>query len=40
MSAEWAARPSQPIQPTSTIQKTLFPTVNISLLHITQDIKA
>jgi hypothetical protein len=40
MSAEWAARPSQPIQPTSTNRKTLFATVNHSLLHFTLDIKA
>jgi hypothetical protein len=40
MSAEWAAHPLQPIQPTSTNQKTLFTTVNLSALHFTQDIKA
>jgi hypothetical protein len=40
MSAEWAARPSQPIQPTSTNQKILFATVNLSELQFTQDIKA
>jgi hypothetical protein len=39
MSAEWAARPSQPIQPTSTNQKALFATVNllILVLHFIQD---
>jgi hypothetical protein len=40
MSAEWAARPSQAIQPTSTNQMTSFATVNLSLLHFTHDIKA
>ena len=40
MSAEWAAHPSQPIQLTSTNRKTLFATVNLSLLHFTLDIKA
>jgi hypothetical protein len=39
MSAEWAARLSQPIQPTSTNQKTLFATVNPSMMHFTQEIK-
>jgi hypothetical protein len=38
MSAEWAARPSQPIQPTSTNQKTHFTPVNLSLMHFTKDI--
>jgi hypothetical protein len=37
MSAEWAARPSQPIQPTSTNQKTLFAPVNLSPTHFTQE---
>jgi hypothetical protein len=32
MSAEWAARPSQPIQPTSTTKMTHFATVNFSLI--------
>jgi hypothetical protein len=32
MSAEWAVRDEQPIQPTSTNQMTLFATVNLSLL--------
>jgi hypothetical protein len=40
MLTEWAARPLQPIQPTSTNQKILFATVNLLLLHITHDIKA
>jgi hypothetical protein len=40
MLAEWDARPSQPIQPTSTNQKQVFATVNLSQLHFTQDIKA
>ena len=39
MLAEWAARPSQPIQPTSTNQKTLFATANLSLMHYTEDIQ-
>jgi hypothetical protein len=39
MLAEWAARPSQPIQPTSTNQKTLFATVNFSKQHFIQGIK-
>ena len=33
MSAEWAARDEQPILPTSTNQKTLVATVNLSLIH-------
>jgi hypothetical protein len=37
--AEWAADPSQPIQPTSTSQKILFATMNLSQLHFTQNIK-
>ena len=36
MLAEWATHPQQAIQPTSTNQKTLFATVNLSLLHFTQ----
>ena len=39
MSAEWAARPSQPIQPTSTNQKTLFSPVNLSLMHFNKNIQ-
>jgi hypothetical protein len=32
-------RPSQPIQLTSTNQKTLFPTVNFSLMHFNENIQ-
>jgi hypothetical protein len=39
MSAEWAARPSQPIEPTSTNQKAHFAPVNLSLMHFIQNIK-
>jgi hypothetical protein len=39
MSAEWAAHPSQPIQPTSTNQKSLFAKVNLSLMHFIQNIQ-
>jgi hypothetical protein len=39
MLAEWAARPSQPIQLTSTNQKTLFAPVNLSLTCFTKYIK-
>jgi hypothetical protein len=39
MSAEWAAHPSQPIQPTSTNQKTLFAPVNLSLMHFIKNIQ-
>jgi hypothetical protein len=39
MSAEWAARPSRPIQPTSKNQKTLFAPVNLSLMHFIQNIQ-
>ena len=35
----WAAHPSQPIRPTATQQKTCFASVNLSLMHFTQDIK-
>jgi hypothetical protein len=37
MLAEWAAHPSQPIQPTSTNQKALFAPVN--LMHFIENIK-
>ena len=39
VSAEWAARPSQPIRPTSTNQKTHFAIVNFSLMHFTLEIQ-
>jgi hypothetical protein len=39
MTAEWAACPSQPIQPISTNQKTLFATVNLSLMHFIQNVQ-
>jgi hypothetical protein len=39
MSAEWAARTSQPIQPTSTNQTTLFAPENLSLMHFTHNIQ-
>jgi hypothetical protein len=39
MSAEWAARPLQPIQLTSNNQKTLFAPVNLSLMQFIQYIK-
>jgi hypothetical protein len=38
MSAEWAAHPPKPIQPTSTNQKTIFAPVNLSLMHFIQNI--
>jgi hypothetical protein len=39
MSAEWAAHPLQPIQPTFTNKKTLFATVNLSLMHFRRNIQ-
>jgi hypothetical protein len=39
MSAEWAARRSQPIQITSTNEKTLFASGNLSLMHFIQNIQ-
>jgi hypothetical protein len=39
MSDVWAARPWQAKRPTSTHQETLFTSVNLSLLHFTQDVK-
>jgi hypothetical protein len=38
MSAEWAAHPLQPIQLTSTNQKSLFHSEPVSTVHFTQDI--
>jgi hypothetical protein len=39
MLAEWAARAEPPIQPTSTNQKTLFFSVNLSLMLFNQNIQ-
>jgi hypothetical protein len=35
MSTEWAARPSQPIQPTSTNQKRVFATLPVPFPKVT-----